>query len=817
MIRRFTPLFCQLALVCALNLWAQAPSFQLDQTTLSFQAVQQGVKPDSQSVTLTLVGQAQNLSFTASASAPWVQISPKTGTLPATIQVSVDPTGLTASVYSATISLTVAQAVRQVAVSLTITPPLPAALSLSAQNISFSAVQGAAAAASSITVANSGSGPVDFSVAAPSDARWLTLSLGSGNVTPSQPATIGVTADPGGMLAGVFKANVVISSQTTGQSITVPVTLSITASPKKMLLSQTGLTYTGTSGGGRPLPQTFGIINIGQQRLDWTVQASAPGGGPAPWLSVSPTSGSVVRPYLDVSLVTVQVNPGALAPGDYYGQIRVLADGADNSPQTVTVLLRVQPPGIPLPPEVRPTGLIFIGVPGVATPSQTFNISIPGTSPLTYNSSRLTLDGTSWFTHTPVSGTFIPDQPATMTVQPNLSTLAPGIYNGVITIQFSDGHVSTVKLLTVVAPSSAGGASKSGYRDAGSCKPKNLNLQFTNLVSSSVVTLGQPSPMEVQAVDDCGVAVTPDRGSVSVTAAFSNGDPGTRMVHTTGGKWGTTWQPRSTASPVKVLITAFVFENGSLLANQTQLTVGIRTGSTTPFVDQRGVVNAASLTSNSLVAPGSLVTLFGQQLADPNSSGSSPGTSIGNTEVRLNDVPLTLLYASDGQINAQLPYDIPVNTELQLIVRHGGAQSVPLPVTVAAAQPAIFTADQTGTGQGVIQDYVTGTQNGPTSPAHAGDVVVIFCTGLGTAADSDPDDSGMIPLINPATVTIGGVPAAVQSGGLNPGSPGLYQLYVVVPDGVAPGDSVPVVVTSAGQNSPTVTMSVQDVPVTSTQ
>src|SRR5262249_30378162 len=104
-------------------------------------------------------------------------------------------------------------------------------------------------------------------------------------------------------------------------------------------------------------------------------------------------------------------------------------------------------------------------------------------------------------------------------------------------------------------------------------------------------------------------------------------------------------------------------------------------------------------------------------------------TSLGNTEVRLGERRLPLLYASDTQINAQLP-DVPVNTELQLVVRRGAALSVPLPVTVEA-QPAIFTVDQSGEGQAAIVDGGINAQNGSESPAHGGDSVVIYCTGLG--------------------------------------------------------------------------------------
>jgi len=68
---------------------------------------------------------------------------------------------------------------------------------------------------------------------------------------------------------------------------------------------------------------------------------------------------------------------------------------------------------------------------------------------------------------------------------------------------------------------------------------------------------------------------------------------------------------------------------------------------------------------------------------------------------------------------------------------------------------------------------------------------------------------GYYSAVNPVTVTIGGVDAAVLFAGLAPGFAGLYQLNVVVPGGVSAGDAVPVVVSVAGQASPPVTLAVQ--------
>jgi uncharacterized protein (TIGR03437 family) len=64
-------------------------------------------------------------------------------------------------------------------------------------------------------------------------------------------------------------------------------------------------------------------------------------------------------------------------------------------------------------------------------------------------------------------------------------------------------------------------------------------------------------------------------------------------------------------------------------------------------------------------------------------------------------------------------------------------------------------------------------------------------------------------LIGNAGVTIGGVPAPVSFAGLAPGFVGLYQVNVQVPQGVAAGDAVPVVLSTGAIVSNAVTISVR--------
>jgi uncharacterized protein (TIGR03437 family) len=74
---------------------------------------------------------------------------------------------------------------------------------------------------------------------------------------------------------------------------------------------------------------------------------------------------------------------------------------------------------------------------------------------------------------------------------------------------------------------------------------------------------------------------------------------------------------------------------------------------------------------------------------------------------------------------------------------------------------------------------------------------------LGAAAN------GPTPTVQPVTATIGGTNATVNYAGLAPGFPGLYQVNAVVPNGIAAGSQVPVILSTAGQTSPAVTIAVR--------
>jgi hypothetical protein len=74
---------------------------------------------------------------------------------------------------------------------------------------------------------------------------------------------------------------------------------------------------------------------------------------------ISPVSGSSDAASLTVPFVAVAVDGSRLSPGSYNGQVTVTAPDADNSPQVVTVVVNVLPPGSNPGPVIQPTGLVF--------------------------------------------------------------------------------------------------------------------------------------------------------------------------------------------------------------------------------------------------------------------------------------------------------------------------------------------------------------------------------------------------------------------------------------------------------------------------
>jgi uncharacterized protein (TIGR03437 family) len=237
-----------------------------------------------------------------------------------------------------------------------------------------------------------------------------------------------------------------------------------------------------------------------------------------------------------------------------------------------------------------------------------------------------------------------------------------------------------------------------------------------------------------------------------------------------------------------------------------------------PVIFDGGVLNGASFSKGVAVGPGSLVSIFGSNLASGLQSGDTVPLSntINNVSVSFNGIPAGLYFVSGGQVNAQLPWNVlsggATTGNVNAVVTVNGAPSAPLSIPVNNFSPGIFTIPP-GVGyaiainpDGSLAAPVGSITGFPTHPAKVGDTLIVLATGLGPV--DSPIANGAASLdklrntLTLPTVTIGGTNSVVGFSGLSPQFPGINQLNVVVPSGVN-GASLDMRIAIGGVTSPT--------------
>jgi uncharacterized protein (TIGR03437 family) len=248
----------------------------------------------------------------------------------------------------------------------------------------------------------------------------------------------------------------------------------------------------------------------------------------------------------------------------------------------------------------------------------------------------------------------------------------------------------------------------------------------------------------------------------------------------------------------------------------------LASGTTFPQINAGGVVNNASYNLQStFVAPGSIAALFGTNLTDGTSclpptcnpafgSDGKLNTSMAGAQVSVNGTPVPIFYAAPGQLGIQIPFEA-TGTSATVSVSVSGQASTLATVTLAPVVPGIFTASADGKGAGAIT-HVDGSAVTTQNPAHAGELVILYATGLGQVAPAV--STGALPAsasstVAPVTLTIGGINAVPDFAGLAGCCVGLNQINVRLPLGVGSGNAVPVVLNMGGQSSNTATIAVQ--------
>jgi uncharacterized protein (TIGR03437 family) len=225
-----------------------------------------------------------------------------------------------------------------------------------------------------------------------------------------------------------------------------------------------------------------------------------------------------------------------------------------------------------------------------------------------------------------------------------------------------------------------------------------------------------------------------------------------------------------------------------------------------PSVAENSAANGASFLPGA-VAPGEIITISGTGIGGflprriPWDS-ADPRTSIAGVKVLFDGIAAPLIEISANSVTAVVPYSVAgqSNTEVQVNAR--GLLSDVLNFAVTDAAPGIFTTylNSGVPGQGLDRAFAyneNGKQNTSIEPASRGSVVTFFATGEGQT--DPPGIDGKVPAggpprpVLPVRVLIGGAEAEILYAGGAPGFiAGFMQINARVPDGIAPGNSVPI-------------------------
>jgi uncharacterized protein (TIGR03437 family) len=233
-----------------------------------------------------------------------------------------------------------------------------------------------------------------------------------------------------------------------------------------------------------------------------------------------------------------------------------------------------------------------------------------------------------------------------------------------------------------------------------------------------------------------------------------------------------------------------------------------------PYIAPTGMANGAGTTPQAGVAPGSVASIFGANLAASvvvAPDGVLPQT-LGGVTVMAGTRILPLFFVSPNQINVQLPDDLAPGTQ-SLIVSSQGQPDVHATFTVVRDAPGLFP--QVINGQAfAVALHEDGTQVTTDSPARHGELLTVYGTGMGPADHVRPEGFAVpqtppYMLADSISVQVGNDAIAAENAFAAPGRVGIDAVQFRLDDSAPNGTSATLHITINGQDSNTVLIPIQ--------
>jgi uncharacterized protein (TIGR03437 family) len=764
--------------------------------SISFQAVQSG--PGSILPPAALFNPSgNNYSWTAKSNQPWLTVTPASGSGDTALQLAASATGYAPGSYTGQVVITSGTLTATIVATFTVTASQSATMSLAPAMLAFQS-DGTTSLSQVVQVNNTGNTPLTWTAqttlnngsGGTGSGNWLSISPSSGSSTTGAQAAgqIAVSVQPVGLSAGLYSGSVLVNGGGAKQTIPVYLVLGKVA----VIVSRHELLFHYGQSGGSSNPSIFTLTG-GPTNTAFTITPSTTSGGA--WFTVTPVQGTIAAATA-ATPTTITVTPvtsliSRLSPGIYYGQLQIQTLGAAQESTTVRVVLKVFS-STELPRlRLDPGGAMFQAVQGsaiVPAASVTLSALNAPANGFQVNASVSTVSGGNWLSVNPNLAQVTPATPLQLSVTVNASGLLPNTYTGsiVFTPASSTAPPVSLKVTMVVTQKTPGGGTVTGP----------LSAVFTNPSQAFITQPELPNTVSVALLDAGGNPVP----GATVTVRSSNGYPDLRLNDIGGGLYSAQYRGFVTG-PLTLSGLAAYYSVASGIVTSNAFTVSGSMESAQPAYiapyPGGGVSAASYATSPTPVAAGSLVALFGLGIAGTGGAAGPPfplPSTLGNASLAVGGMAGSLIAASPSingdQVNFQLPFELQGQSTAELVSTVGNVIA-PVETVLLGAVPAIFTASESGTGTAIAlhSDYTAVTS---ASPAAAGEVVLIYATGLGPLNET-VTTGGAAPAQtstkNPVTVQMGGQDSVISFSGLAPGFAGLYQVNAQVPAGLASGSA----------------------------
>lgn len=376
----------------------------------------------------------------------WLAVSPLSGTTPAVIGITVNPSGLGVGTYQG--SLTVKTTVQlngktldasdTSPVTLQIGPGTPSAVTVAPGTLSFDGTVGQTLAGQAIKVSST-PGSVNFTVEPM--AGWLSVNPASGITNGAPGQSVDVFVNTAGLAAGDYSSSLNVATPgATPSTHSVAVLLKLRPGVNLLTMAPPpGLSFTGVTGGAVPVAQSFGL-EAGSKNLSFEVRTNAA------WLTATPAAGRTP------GVVGVQVNPAGLAEGTYQGMVVTrVAEATPAVYQTVvTLVLNKAPAPLPLPLTATPMSMSFAGTVGGTNPSAAL-LTVTDPSGPVGATVAVAVDA-GWLKVTPANG----GVPLGVQVEAVTAGLTAGQRTGKVTLTRTDVNPNLVTTVPVTLSMVAG-------------------------------------------------------------------------------------------------------------------------------------------------------------------------------------------------------------------------------------------------------------------------------------------------------------------------------------------------------------------------